>query len=63
VPKNIAETSPIATPADRRESPEPSPADRSDEAGAGRVPDAAIGPSAVRIVVMNVPPGSHLTPL
>ena len=62
VPKHIADTSPIATPADRRESPEPDPADRRGT-GADIAGDAAIGPSTVRIVVMNAPSGSHLTPL
>jgi hypothetical protein len=62
VPKNIADTSPIATPADRRERPEPNPADRG-RTGPGIAPDAAIGPSTVRIVVMNAPAASHLTPL
>jgi hypothetical protein len=61
VPKHIAETSPIATPADRRESPAPSPADR--RTGVESAPDAAIGPSAVRIVLMNAPPVSHAAPL
>jgi hypothetical protein len=54
VPKHIADTSPIATPADRRESPEPNTADRS-RSGADIAGDAATGPSTARIVVMNAP--------
>jgi hypothetical protein len=62
VPKHIADTSPIATPAERRESPEPNPDDRR-RTGADIAGDAAIGPSTVRIVLMNAPPVSHRAPL
>jgi hypothetical protein len=54
VPKHIAETSPIATPAERRENLAPNPADRR-RSGADFAEVAAIGPSTVRIVVMNAP--------
>jgi hypothetical protein len=52
----------MATPADRREGPEPDPADRPG-IGVDIGGDAAIGPSTVRIVVMNALPGGRLMPL
>jgi hypothetical protein len=53
VPKHIADTSPIATPADRVDRPESTEREPGPAVDAGATPGVAIGPPTARTVVIR----------